>query len=362
MPCAASRWWRGRRRRRSRASRDGPAGAVAQSEDQQERAGDDDRGGRWKLPDTGRTLGCCPCRMSSRRSTRSPPSPACPSRPPPPARPAPGCAGTKPCGAGSPKLRPSRGCEAPRPARPSRAPTCRWTWCVTSCGAPGPWPEQLDPVGAGRQRVVLATAETEHIGPMVLTAPLQALARLHTAAAAPLTEAPARALGRPRQAGEECAEFVTSGLPPNPRRPTSASRGLSRCCSRARGVPTVVVAAVVHAEIAHARPFARANGAVARALERAVLKATGLDPTGVVVPEAGHGAQGAGLPRRPRGIRHGVARRGRPLARPLLAGHRRRRRGGPADLRCGARRPPRLSASAAAVSEKSRLTFAAPQE
>jgi hypothetical protein len=44
----------------------------------------------------------------------------------------------------------------------------------------------------------------------------------------------------------------------------------------------------VHAEVASVRPFVRGNGVVARAAERAVLQATGLDPTGVAVPEVGH--------------------------------------------------------------------------
>ncbi len=57
-------------------------------------------------------------------------------------------------------------------------------------------------------------------------------------------------------------------------------------------VPALVVAAVAHAEIATARPFVRGNGVVARAVERALVQATGLDPTGVVVTEAGHATQG----------------------------------------------------------------------
>ena len=57
-------------------------------------------------------------------------------------------------------------------------------------------------------------------------------------------------------------------------------------------VPALVVAAVAHAEVAHVRPFVRGNAVVARALERAVVQASGLDPTGVVVTEAGHAAQG----------------------------------------------------------------------
>ena len=40
------------------------------------------------------------------------------------------------------------------------------------------------------------------------------------------------------------------------------------------------------------RPFVRGNAVVARALDRAVVHAGGLDPTGVAVTEAGHGAQG----------------------------------------------------------------------
>ena len=47
------------------------------------------------------------------------------------------------------------------------------------------------------------------------------------------------------------------------------------------------MAALTHAEIVTARPFTRGNGVVARALERAVVQAGGLDPTGVAVTEAG---------------------------------------------------------------------------
>ncbi len=57
-------------------------------------------------------------------------------------------------------------------------------------------------------------------------------------------------------------------------------------------LPVVVAAAIVHAELATVRPFVRANAVVARALDRAVVQAGGLDPTGVAVTEAGHGAAG----------------------------------------------------------------------
>lgn len=50
-------------------------------------------------------------------------------------------------------------------------------------------------------------------------------------------------------------------------------------------VPALVLVAVVHGELLALRPFARGNGAVARAFARHLLTARGVDPVGVVVPE-----------------------------------------------------------------------------
>lgn len=152
------------------------------------------------------------------------------------------------------------------------------------------WPERPDPVEQVAQGVVQATAETEHVQSMLRTAPLQALARLHVAAAAGLVETDQ--LGRPRQEGEECREYVDLGPAPGPEALQARLRGLVGVLLAGEGAPAVVVAALVHAEIAHARPFVRGNGGVARAMERAVIQASGLDPTGVVVPEVGHGRGG----------------------------------------------------------------------
>ena len=152
------------------------------------------------------------------------------------------------------------------------------------------WPERPDPVERVAQGVVQATAETEHVQSMLRTAPLQALARLHVAAAAGLVETDQ--LGRPRQEGEECRELVDLGPAPGPEALQARLRGLVDVLLAGEGAPAVVVAALVHAEIAHARPFVRGNGGVARAMERAVIQASGLDPTGVVVPEVGHGRGG----------------------------------------------------------------------
>ena len=152
------------------------------------------------------------------------------------------------------------------------------------------WPEQPDPVEQVLRGVVQATAETEHVRGLVAGAPLQALARLHVAAAADLVE-PAQ-LGRPRTAGETCAEFVDLGPAPDATAVAQRLAGLVDLLTSLEGAPAVIVAAVVHAEIAVVRPFVRGNGAVARAMERAVVQASGLDPTGVAVPELGHGSQG----------------------------------------------------------------------
>lgn len=154
------------------------------------------------------------------------------------------------------------------------------------------WPPSPDPLEAVLQGAVQATAETEHIAAMVITAPFQALARVHVAASGHLL--PESQVGRPRQGGEISREF--SGLGPSPDETVVRQRlsGIVELLLCSKDAPAVVVAALVHAEIATVRPFVRGNGLVARAMERAVILASGLDPTGVAVVELGHGAGGAG--------------------------------------------------------------------
>jgi hypothetical protein len=112
---------------------------------------------------------------------------------------------------------------------------------------------------------------TELLGllPTTSRSPLQALARLHTLAGKGLTVD--EALGRPRDAGS--AERL---------------QALARLLLGATTAPALVVAAVVHAELATAAPFGSHNGLVARAAERLVLVARGVDPSSLVVTEAGH--------------------------------------------------------------------------
>jgi len=107
------------------------------------------------------------------------------------------------------------------------------------------------------------------IGPLADTwtrAPRQALARLHTVAAADLLEADA--LGRPVGDTRRLDTLVDVLVV------TSA--------------PAVVVAAVVHGELLALDMFAPVSGIVARVAERLTLVERGLDPKSLVVLEVGH--------------------------------------------------------------------------
>lgn len=124
--------------------------------------------------------------------------------------------------------------------------------------------------GAGdttAQAAVRVSVELLGLVPVLARTPLQALARLHTLAAAGTV--PDDEVGRPRDPGSaarlrEVADLVTAGR------------------------PALLTAALVHAELATATPFGSADGLVARAAERLVLVSSGLDAKSLVVPEAGH--------------------------------------------------------------------------
>lgn len=123
-----------------------------------------------------------------------------------------------------------------------------------------------DPVVQGALR---ASAELGRLGATWRKAPRQVLARLHTVAAAGLTDS----LGRPRTPDEELAARLESLF------------GLLEAPTKA---PALVLAAVVHAELAVLRPFGTADGVVARSAERLTLVEYGLDPKSLVAVEVGH--------------------------------------------------------------------------
>ncbi|HEY3091257.1 MAG TPA: oxidoreductase [Jatrophihabitantaceae bacterium] len=120
-----------------------------------------------------------------------------------------------------------------------------------------------DPLMQGAMRAQSA------IGPLADTwtrAPRQALARLHTLAAADLLEADSRG------------------------RPTGDTRRLDLLVDvlGAASAPALVVAAVVHGELLALDMFAPVSGIVARVAERLTLVERGLDPKSLVVVEVGH--------------------------------------------------------------------------
>ena len=113
------------------------------------------------------------------------------------------------------------------------------------------------------------SAELLGLVPALRRSPLQALARLHSIAAGGSVEA--ELLGRPRDA-EAAARL----------------RSLATLLGTPTRAPALVVAALVHADLATVAPFASHNGLVARAAERLVTVARGVDEKSLTVPEAGH--------------------------------------------------------------------------
>jgi hypothetical protein len=108
----------------------------------------------------------------------------------------------------------------------------------------------------------------------------QVLARLHAAAGAGvLLDGD---LGRPRTGAPGDLRGLGEAPPPAVASDRVAAVLRDAAVSRA---PGLVVTAVVHAELLAVRPFAGANGVVARALSRLLTTRTGLDPTGTVLPE-----------------------------------------------------------------------------
>ena len=128
--------------------------------------------------------------------------------------------------------------------------------------------EADDPILAGALRVnqALEGGTTRLIG-VWRRAPLQALARLHSLAAADMTDD--ERLGRPRQDADVAARLDL----------------MARLLTGQSSAPAPILAAVGHGEVLALAPFDGGNGLVARAVSRLVTIASGLDPHGLGVPE-----------------------------------------------------------------------------
>ena len=91
----------------------------------------------------------------------------------------------------------------------------------------------------------------------------------------------------------------------SPEMTAESLRGVGQLLTAPTDAPALLVAALVHATLATTAPFASHNGLVARAAERLVLVARGVDEKSLVVPEAGHLALRAAYESNLRGYRDG---------------------------------------------------------
>jgi Fic family protein len=145
-------------------------------------------------------------------------------------------------------------------------------------------------LAAGALRVL---SEARELETTIAGSPAQALARLHVAAAAGLL--PPDQLGRPRQGLEPPGDGIGEpAVAPTGSALAARLTGIGDLLAAPATAPALVVAALAHAELITARPFAAGNGLVARAVARAVIVGRGLDPMGVVVWEAAHLDAGPG--------------------------------------------------------------------
>ena len=126
--------------------------------------------------------------------------------------------------------------------------------------------EAGDPVVLGALRV---SAGLGGLVPVWERAPLQAIARLHVLAAAGTVAD--EYLGRPAAATD-----------------TNRLTALAPLVSDNRATSGILLAAVVHGELATLAPFGSLDGVVARAAARLTMITRGVDPKSVSVPEVGH--------------------------------------------------------------------------
>jgi hypothetical protein len=138
------------------------------------------------------------------------------------------------------------------------------------------------PMGRAAAGIVALYAELPALRHTWETAPLQALARMHTLVARPVTPDD---VGRPRSG--PATDPIRLGIAPDSAQVAPRLADLARRLARPTDAPALVVAAIVHAELMAMQPFTYGSGLVARAVDRLLLSTRGLDPDNWSVPEAG---------------------------------------------------------------------------
>jgi len=115
------------------------------------------------------------------------------------------------------------------------------------------------------------------------TSPLQVLAELHAIAAQGFT--PDEERGRPRS-GDDVRDPLNIGVLPPSSVISPRLTGLAEVITTSTS-PALLIAAIVHGELAALRPFEIGSGLVARASVRLVMASKGIDPSLFTIPEHG---------------------------------------------------------------------------
>lgn len=138
---------------------------------------------------------------------------------------------------------------------------------------------EVSPMGSLSEQGLLLTAEADLQTLAFKSEPLKVFARLHTFVS---TE---DERGRPRTTNEVNDPFRLGSLPPHEVLQERLSQ-LADLVIESKA-PSILVAAIAHAELATLRPFSQGSYLVARASTRLILSARNVDNDGLVMSEYG---------------------------------------------------------------------------
>lgn len=139
------------------------------------------------------------------------------------------------------------------------------------------------PIGHAAAGVWRLEEALRELVPIWGTAPMQALARMHSLVARDLVDA--ELLGRPRATEEADDPLRIKSLPSIDMMKVRLG-AIADFSTEPPTVPAIVEAAIVHGELLALRPFAWGSGLIARASMRLVLGHRGLDPDLLVMTDA----------------------------------------------------------------------------